>query len=88
MLPSDESLFDSEEKSSLLLRFVLDLLHKIFLYDTQSFLSKERADALMGPLLDQVRVHLSRTCRTFTCCEDGSVYFSLVNFSPVVTCFC
>ncbi|KAI3365131.1 hypothetical protein L3Q82_010114, partial [Scortum barcoo] len=49
-----ESLFDSEEKICLLLRFILDLLHKIFLYDTQSFVSKERADALMGPLLDQL----------------------------------
>lgn len=54
---TDESLFDSEhgvEKSALLLRYVLDCLHKIFLYDTQRFLSKERADALLGPLVDQV----------------------------------
>lgn len=39
---------------ALLLQYVLDCLHKIFLYDTQGFLSKERADALMSPLLDQV----------------------------------
>lgn len=55
--PSDDILFDStqnEQKVSLLLQYVLDCLHKIFLYDTQRFLSKERADALMGPLLDQV----------------------------------
>ncbi|XP_070846670.1 HEAT repeat-containing protein 1 [Chaetodon trifascialis] len=54
---TDELLFDScraEEKNSLLLQFVLDCLHKIFLYDTQRFLSKERADALMGPLLNQL----------------------------------
>ncbi|KAM3592420.1 uncharacterized protein V6R79_018312 [Siganus canaliculatus] len=43
-----------EEKTSLLLGFVLDCLHKIFLYDTQRFLSRERADALMGPLVDQL----------------------------------
>lgn len=52
-----ERLFAScrgEEKSSLLLQYVLDCLHKIFLYDTQRFLSKERADALMGPLVDQL----------------------------------
>lgn len=52
-----DALFDStraEEKNALLLRFVLDCLHKIFLYDTQKFLSRERADALMGPLLDQL----------------------------------
>ncbi|KAM3860028.1 HEAT repeat-containing protein 1 [Diretmus argenteus] len=54
---TDEALFDSEdgmEKSCLLLRSVLDCLHKIFLYDTQRFLSKERADALLAPLVDQL----------------------------------
>ncbi|XP_070782715.1 HEAT repeat-containing protein 1 [Enoplosus armatus] len=52
-----EAEFDScggEEKSRLLLQYVLDCLHKIFLYDTQRFLSKERADALMSPLVDQL----------------------------------
>ncbi|XP_061612470.1 HEAT repeat-containing protein 1 [Phyllopteryx taeniolatus] len=52
-----EPLFDSErgaEKSDLLLCCVLDCLHKIFLYDTQRFLSKERADALLAPLVDQL----------------------------------
>ncbi|XP_070707428.1 HEAT repeat-containing protein 1 [Pempheris klunzingeri] len=43
-----------EEKTGLLLHYVLDCLHKIFLYDTQRFLSKERANTLMGPLLDQL----------------------------------
>lgn len=59
--PVDEAFFDSEEedddakqKSSLLLQYTLDCLHKIFLYDTQRFLSKERADALLIPLVDQV----------------------------------
>uniref|UniRef100_A0AAQ4RIH4 HEAT repeat-containing protein 1 n=1 Tax=Gasterosteus aculeatus aculeatus TaxID=481459 RepID=A0AAQ4RIH4_GASAC len=50
----DEALFGSEEKTSLLLRSVLDCLFKIFLFDTQRFLSRERADALMGPLVDQL----------------------------------
>uniref|UniRef100_A0A673KD58 HEAT repeat-containing protein 1 n=1 Tax=Sinocyclocheilus rhinocerous TaxID=307959 RepID=A0A673KD58_9TELE len=45
---------DNVTKSSLLLQYVLDCLHKIFLYDTQRFLSKERADALLGPLVDQL----------------------------------
>jgi len=43
-------------KSSQLLQYVLDCLHKIFLYDTLRFLSKERADALLVPLVDQVSV--------------------------------
>ncbi|KAB5555247.1 hypothetical protein PHYPO_G00031300 [Pangasianodon hypophthalmus] len=59
---TDEAFFDSEDeddadalqKSSLLLQYTLDCLHKIFLYDTQRFLSKERADALLVPLVDQL----------------------------------
>lgn len=57
--PSGGALFDSargEEKTSLLLQYILDCLHKIFLYDTQKFLSSERASALMGPLLHQVKL--------------------------------
>ncbi|XP_050980668.1 HEAT repeat-containing protein 1 [Labeo rohita] len=50
----DDDNDDNVTKSSLLLQYVLDCLHKIFLYDTQRFLSKERADALLGPLVDQL----------------------------------
>ncbi|TSL75269.1 HEAT repeat-containing protein 1 [Bagarius yarrelli] len=45
---------DAVQKSSLLLQYILDCLHKIFLYDTQHFLSKERADTLLVPLVDQL----------------------------------
>ncbi|XP_077357877.1 HEAT repeat-containing protein 1 isoform X2 [Festucalex cinctus] len=58
---TDEPLFDSQrgaEKSNLLLCCVLDCLHKIFLYDTQRFLSKERAQALLVPLVDQLENRL------------------------------
>uniref|UniRef100_A0A4W3IQ99 HEAT repeat-containing protein 1 n=1 Tax=Callorhinchus milii TaxID=7868 RepID=A0A4W3IQ99_CALMI len=54
---TDEAFFDSKwntEKSCLLLQFVINCLHKIFLYDTHRFVSKERADALMMPLVDQL----------------------------------
>uniref|UniRef100_A0A8C5R581 HEAT repeat-containing protein 1 n=1 Tax=Leptobrachium leishanense TaxID=445787 RepID=A0A8C5R581_9ANUR len=54
---TDEAFFDSEnsvEKSCLILESVLNCLHKIFLYDTQRFVSKERAEALMMPLVDQL----------------------------------
>ncbi|XP_021180452.2 HEAT repeat-containing protein 1 isoform X1 [Fundulus heteroclitus] len=54
---TDELIFDSElseEKNCLLLQLVLDVLQKIFLYDTQRFLSRERADTLLGPLVDQL----------------------------------
>ncbi|CAL8302708.1 unnamed protein product [Lota lota] len=54
---TDEALFDSEdgvEKSTILLHHVLDCMFKIFMYDTHHFLSKDRAEALMGPLVDQL----------------------------------
>uniref|UniRef100_A0A1A7WTQ1 HEAT repeat-containing protein 1 n=2 Tax=Iconisemion striatum TaxID=60296 RepID=A0A1A7WTQ1_9TELE len=54
---TDELIFDSdhsEEKNSLLLQFILDCLQKLFLYDTQNFLNRERSDALLGPLVDQL----------------------------------
>lgn len=47
---------NGEQKVALLLGYILDCMQKIFLYDTQRFLSRERADALTGPLLDQVRL--------------------------------
>ncbi|KAA0725519.1 HEAT repeat-containing protein 1 [Triplophysa tibetana] len=51
---SDDEEEDNVTKSSLLLQYMLDCLHKIFVYDTQRFLSKERADALLSPLVDQL----------------------------------
>ncbi|NXJ78102.1 HEAT1 protein, partial [Trogon melanurus] len=54
---TDEAFFDSEnstEKSCLLLQLTMDCLHKLFLFDTQKFLSKERAETLMMPLVDQL----------------------------------
>ncbi|XP_043958197.1 HEAT repeat-containing protein 1 [Gambusia affinis] len=61
---TDELIFDSdrsEEKNCLLLRLVLDVLQKISLYDTHRFLSRERADALLGPLVDQLENSLGGT---------------------------
>ncbi|XP_069464033.1 HEAT repeat-containing protein 1 isoform X2 [Ambystoma mexicanum] len=60
LIKTDEDFFDFEnnEKSCLLLEFILDCLHKIFLYDTQRFVSKERAEALMMPLVDQLENQL------------------------------
>ncbi|KAJ0060565.1 hypothetical protein NL108_016020, partial [Boleophthalmus pectinirostris] len=51
---AEAPLFQSEEKSSLLISLVLDCLQKICLYDTNKFLSHEKAEALMGPLVDQL----------------------------------
>ncbi|XP_037366275.1 HEAT repeat-containing protein 1 isoform X2 [Talpa occidentalis] len=58
---TDEAFFDSEndpEKCCLLLEFILNCLYKIFLFDTQHFVSKERAEALMMPLVDQLENRL------------------------------
>ncbi|XP_004620418.2 HEAT repeat-containing protein 1 [Sorex araneus] len=58
---TDEAFFDSEndpEKCCLLLEFILNCLYKIFLYDTQHFVSKERAETLMMPLVDQLENRL------------------------------
>lgn len=58
---TDEAFFDSEddpEKCCLLLEFILNCLYKIFLYDTQHFVSKDRAEALMMPLVDQLENRL------------------------------
>uniref|UniRef100_A0A8C5LBN1 HEAT repeat-containing protein 1 n=2 Tax=Jaculus jaculus TaxID=51337 RepID=A0A8C5LBN1_JACJA len=58
---TDEAFFDSEhdpEKCCLLLQFILNCLYKIFLYDTQHFMSKERTEALMMPLVDQLENRL------------------------------
>ncbi|XP_033935504.1 HEAT repeat-containing protein 1 isoform X3 [Pseudochaenichthys georgianus] len=53
---TSEPLFASlgSQKVCLLLHFLLDCLYKICLYDTQRFLSRERADTLLQPLLDQM----------------------------------
>ncbi|KAH0507192.1 HEAT repeat-containing protein 1 [Microtus ochrogaster] len=58
---TDEAFFDSEqdpEKCCLLLEFILSCLYKIFLFDTQNFMSKERAEAIMMPLVDQLENRL------------------------------
>uniref|UniRef100_A0A670XSS2 HEAT repeat-containing protein 1 n=1 Tax=Pseudonaja textilis TaxID=8673 RepID=A0A670XSS2_PSETE len=54
---TDEAYFDSggdTEKSCLLLQYSLDCLYKIFLFDSHHFVSKERAETLMLPLVNQL----------------------------------
>jgi len=45
---------DSSQKGCLLLGYLLQCLRKCFLYDKGSFLSKERFETLLKPLVDQV----------------------------------
>lgn len=60
LIKTDEDFFGykNSEKSCLLLEVIINCLHKIFLYDTQRFVSKERAEALMMPLVDQLENQL------------------------------
>eukprot|EP00057_Strongylocentrotus_purpuratus_P026401 XP_011680875.1 PREDICTED: HEAT repeat-containing protein 1 [Strongylocentrotus purpuratus] len=44
----------SKEKSASLLGYALDCLHKCFHYDKGDFVSKERFEKLMQPLVDQI----------------------------------
>lgn len=44
----------AEEKASVLVTAILKTLHYVFLYDSQNFLSKERFETLMQPIVDQL----------------------------------
>uniref|UniRef100_A0A803T1G0 HEAT repeat-containing protein 1 n=1 Tax=Anolis carolinensis TaxID=28377 RepID=A0A803T1G0_ANOCA len=72
---TDKAFFESEnntEKSCLLLQFILDCLHKIFLFDSHQFVSKERAETLMMPLAHQVLINF--------CMADDSLWNASVNY--------
>lgn len=53
-LKRDSLYFEQEEKNILLLEYVLKTLYYIFLYDSQKFITKDRFDVLMQPLVDQI----------------------------------
>ncbi|XP_071483190.1 HEAT repeat-containing protein 1-like [Diadema antillarum] len=50
----EESEASATGKASLLLGYILDCLHKCFLYDKGDFVTKERSERLMQPLVDQI----------------------------------
>jgi len=58
-----EDIYLAEEQSCLLLCHILQCLTKCFLYDKTQFLTKERFDSLLQPLVDQV----SYECRMCVC---------------------
>ncbi|XP_078352830.1 HEAT repeat-containing protein 1-like isoform X2 [Oculina patagonica] len=57
---TDESIFPDAskergiQKTCSLLNYVLDCLHKCFMYDTHGFLDNDRFQCLMQPLVDQI----------------------------------
>lgn len=53
-LKTTELYFEDETKTVTLLENVLKTLNFVFLYDTQTFVTKERFDVLMQPIVDQL----------------------------------
>ncbi|XP_075991949.1 HEAT repeat containing 1 homolog l(2)k09022 [Anticarsia gemmatalis] len=51
---TEDLYFDSEEKCLMLIKFIIKTLHIVFLYDSQSFLNKDRFETLMQPVVDQL----------------------------------
>lgn len=53
-IKNDTLYFDEQEKNELLLGHVLKTLHTVFTYDNSKFISKDRFEILMQPLVDQL----------------------------------
>lgn len=53
-IKQDELYFDDDDKNIALLENILKTLLAIFLYDSQKFVTKERFDVLMQPVVDQL----------------------------------
>ncbi|XP_013200654.1 HEAT repeat-containing protein 1 [Amyelois transitella] len=51
---TEDLYFDSDEKCIVLIKYVIKTLNIVFLYDSQSFLNKERFETLMQPVVDQL----------------------------------
>lgn len=51
---TEDQYFDSEEKCLMLVHFIIKTLHTVCLYDSQSFLNKDRFETLMQPVVDQL----------------------------------
>ncbi|XP_013181266.1 PREDICTED: HEAT repeat-containing protein 1 [Papilio xuthus] len=51
---NEELFFDSEEKCTSLVNYIIKTLHVVFLYDSQSFINKDRFETLMQPVVDQL----------------------------------
>lgn len=51
---TEEYYFDSEDKCLTLIKYIIKTLNIVFLYDSQSFLNKDRFETLMQPVVDQL----------------------------------
>ncbi|XP_046961956.1 HEAT repeat-containing protein 1 [Vanessa cardui] len=51
---TEDLFFDTDEKCISLIKYVIKTLHIVFLYDSQTFLNKDRFETLMQPIVDQL----------------------------------
>lgn len=51
---NEELFFDSEDKCTSLVNYIIKTLHVVFLYDSQNFMNKDRFETLMQPVVDQL----------------------------------
>ncbi|CAH1645146.1 unnamed protein product [Spodoptera littoralis] len=51
---TEDLYFESEDKCLALIKYIVKTLHTVFLYDSQSFLNKDRFETLMQPVVDQL----------------------------------
>ncbi|XP_022820485.1 HEAT repeat-containing protein 1 [Spodoptera litura] len=51
---TEDLYFESEDKCLALVKYIVKTLHTVFLYDSQSFLNKDRFETLMQPVVDQL----------------------------------
>lgn len=67
------------QKTCSLLDYVLDCLHKCFMYDTDGFLDNDRFQCLMQPLVDQVLLVDAWLCVTLKWLSDESPHKSTLS---------
>ncbi|XP_035698603.1 HEAT repeat-containing protein 1-like [Branchiostoma floridae] len=87
VIKAEESYFGDSDadqrKSSLLLGYIMDCLHKVFLYDNENFVNKETFDLLMQPLVDQIE-NLQGGEEVFTARVENHVVPCIAQFAVAV----
>ncbi|KAJ0181615.1 hypothetical protein K1T71_002337 [Dendrolimus kikuchii] len=51
---TEELYFDDKDKCLALIKYIIKTLHIVFLYDSQSFINKDKFETLMQPIVDQL----------------------------------
>ena len=73
----------ARKKSSQLLVYITDCLQKTFAHDTDGFLTKERFEVVMQPLVDQVCI--ARFTGISVCFYiHASLQFSMIEYTNII----